>query len=220
MGITKPVSGSGEPGESSLDSSLQSYADKPAAPYTGGAATASQRNKMPKTSTTKTSNSKTRTRTLNTYNPTDDKLRDRIAGMLNEVLANSISLRMQAKTAHWNVRGPQFIALHELFDKVASETSEYSDTIAERIGQMGHLAEGTPDQVSKANTLPAFPGEEIDGNKIVKALSESLGKFIQSCRDGIERADQMDDPVTADILTEVSRGAELNLWFVESHIQS
>lgn len=170
---------------------------------------------MPKTN----SNSKTKTKTLTTHNPTDDKLRDRIAGMLNEVLANSISLRLHAKTAHWNVRGPQFMALHELFDKVASETSEYSDMIAERIGQMGHLAEGTPEVVSKTNSLPAFPNDEIDGPKIVKALSESLAKFIESCRDGIQRAEQMDDPITADILTEASRGAELNLWFVESHLQ-
>lgn len=160
-----------------------------------------------------------KTRTLNTFNPTDDKLRDRIAEMLNEVLANSISLRLHAKTAHWNVRGPQFMALHELFDKVAADAAEYSDTIAERVGQMGVLAQGTPEVVSKTNSLPAFPNTETNGDKIVEALSESLAKFIESCREGIERAEQMGDPITEDILTEVCRGSELNLWFVESHIQ-
>src|SRR5579862_6301655 len=68
--------------------------------------------------------------------------RTKIIELLNARLADAIDLGAQTKHAHWNVKGPNFIALHELFDKIYSEVSEDVDMIAERIMQLGGSAHG------------------------------------------------------------------------------
>jgi starvation-inducible DNA-binding protein len=155
-----------------------------------------------------------------TKNDLSEKVRIQVAGLLQERLADAIDLVTHAKQAHWNVKGPSFIALHELFDKVYENAGEYADLLAERIMQLGGTAEGTARAVAKQSQLPEYPLTLASGREHVEALSRSLAYFGSVVRQGIDRADEMGDKGTADIFTEISRGADKDLWFVESHLQA
>jgi len=139
--------------------------------------------------------------------------------LLNQRLADCINLQTQCKQAHWNVKGPTFIALHELFDQVNEAVEEYVDLIAERIVQLGGVAEGTAAIVAARSTLPDYSLVLATGAEHVAALSDALSAFGRTARSGIEEMDELNDADSADILTEVSRGIDKWLWFVEAHEQ-
>jgi starvation-inducible DNA-binding protein len=147
------------------------------------------------------------------------KVRKEVITLLNARLADAIDLGMQAKQAHWNVKGPQFFPLHELFDKVAASAEEAIDTIAERAIALGGTAEGTIEAVAKATTLPRYPLNVAEGRGHVERLAQALATFGEQVRDAIDRADQFGDKDTADLFTGVSREADKYLWFVEAHLQ-
>lgn len=146
--------------------------------------------------------------------------REKIIGLLNDRLADSIDLKSQAKQAHWNVKGMSFIALHELFDQVATEVEKYTDTIAERVTILGGTAEGTVRVSAEKSTLSQYPLEISEGHDHVDALSTALADFGKKVRKNIDEADKAGDMDTADVFTEVSRGIDKLLWFVEAHIQN
>ena len=147
------------------------------------------------------------------------KVRKEVITLLNARLADAIDLGLQAKQAHWNVKGPQFFQLHELFDKVAASATEAVDTIAERAVALGGTAEGTIEAVAKATTLPRYPLNVAEGKGHVERLAQALATFGEQVRDAIDRADQLGDKDTADLFTGVSREADKYLWFVEAHLQ-
>ena len=155
-----------------------------------------------------------------TKNDLSEKVRIQVAGLLQERLADAIDLVTHAKQAHWNVKGPSFIALHELFDKVYENAGEYADLIAERIMQLGGTATGTVREVAKQSQLPEYPLTIASGREHVEALSRSVAYFASVIRQGIDRADEIGDKDTADIFTEISRGADKDLWFIEAHLQA
>ena len=137
--------------------------------------------------------------------------------LLNQLLADAINLQTQCKQAHWNVKGPTFIALHKLFDEVNGAVGEYVDLIAERVVQMGGIAEGTATVVARRSKLNEYPLAISAAEEHVTALSDSLAMFGKDARLGISAMTDLDDADTADILTEISRGIDKWLWFVESH---
>ncbi len=155
-----------------------------------------------------------------TKNSLPEKTRERVITMLQERLTDSIDMALQAKQAHWNVKGPDFIALHELFDKVAEAAEDYVDLIAERIVQLGGIALGTLASLKERTTLPVYSVTIASGKEHVAALSHALASYGESVRDSIARAAEAGDADTADLLTEVSRGTDKWLWFVEAHGQS
>lgn len=155
-----------------------------------------------------------------TKNDVAEKVRTQVVELLQGHLALSIDLMMQAKQAHWNVKGPSFIALHELFDKVSEDSEEYVDLIAERIVQFGGIAEGTIRAAAKRTKLPEYPLAIASGKEHVAALSHALAFYGETVRGGIAQAGELDDADTADILTEISRGVDKWLWFVEAHHQA
>lgn len=146
--------------------------------------------------------------------------REKMTGLLNARLADSLDLKSQAKQAHWNVKGIHFIALHELFDQVATEVEAFTDLIAERVTTLGGTAEGTVRVAAEKSTLNQYPMEITDGRDHVDALSTALADFGKKVRSNIDEADEAKDMVTADLFTEISRGTDKLLWFVEAHIQS
>ncbi len=141
-----------------------------------------------------------------------------LVALLNQALAELIDLQLQAKQAHWNVKGPNFIALHELFDTVAADATGFADSVAERVAALGGQAEGTVNVVGRRTMLPAYPVEIAAGRDHVEALSTSMAVVGKSIRGSIERAVELDDADTADLFTEVSRELDKKLWFVESHL--
>ena len=155
-----------------------------------------------------------------TKNDLSEKVRTQVAGLLQERLADAIDLVTHAKQAHWNVKGPNFIALHQLFDSVYEHAGEHADLLAERIQQLGGAAEGTARAVAKRSQLPEYPLGIAGGREHVESLSRSLAYFGSVVRQGIDRADEMGDKDTADIFTEISRSVDKDLWFVEAHLQA
>lgn len=155
-----------------------------------------------------------------TKNDLPEKIRLQVATLLQERLADATDLMIQAKQAHWNVKGPSFIALHELFDKISEDSEEYVDLIAERIVQLGGVAEGTIQLAAQRSKLPEYPLNISGGSEHVAALSGTLALFGELTRKAIDQANELKDADTADILTEISRGADKYLWFVEAHAQA
>ena len=149
----------------------------------------------------------------------EDKRSDLI-DILNQRLADVADLKSQAKQAHWNVKGMNFIALHELFDKVAAAADEHIDLVAERITTLGGTAYGTVRQSAEKSSLAEYPLEITDGTAHVDALSSALADFGKKIRADIDRAGEIGDQDTADLFTEISRETDKNLWFIEAHIQS
>lgn len=146
--------------------------------------------------------------------------REKLVEILNARLADALDLKSQAKQAHWNVKGIHFFQLHELFDQVSTETEAFMDLIAERATTLGGTALGTV-RVSAANsTLSEYPLEITEGADHVDALSNALADFGKKVRENIDDAADLGDQSTADLFTEVSRGIDKLLWFVEAHIQS
>jgi len=146
--------------------------------------------------------------------------RAELIGLLNQRLADSIDLQIQLKQAHWNVRGPHFIGLHELFDRISEAVEDYVDSIAERVGQLGGIAQGTVRVSAARSRLDEYPLDIADGSAHVEAVSRALSTFGHEVRVSIDQANTLDDADTADLFTEVSRGIDKWLWFVEAHSQA
>lgn len=145
--------------------------------------------------------------------------RAEIIDLCNQQLADTADLQSQTKQAHWNVKGPEFIALHKLYDDLAEEVEGYVDEIAERVTQLGGFAMGTARMAAANSRLPEFPLDATDGLDTVKALVERYAAYAASTRAAIDESDKLGDKSTADLFTEVSRGIDKALWFLEAHLQ-
>lgn len=155
----------------------------------------------------------------NTKNALSDNVRTSSIDLLNKHLSASIDLEAQVKQAHWNVRGANFIALHELFDTVAAAVDTYSDQIAERTGGLGGTAEGTLRTAAARSFLPPYDLGIADGTHHAFAVAGSLAAFGESSRAAIGIAATQGDLETADLFTEIARGIARQLWLVESHAE-
>src|SRR6267154_381853 len=147
--------------------------------------------------------------TLNVYKTENDipqELRLKLNVLANQNLADAVDLQMQIKQAHWNVKGPHFIGLHELFDQIDEAVESYVDLIAERIVQLGGIAAGTARVAAARSRLEEYPLNIADGAAHVEAVARALSTFGHDARNTISEADEVDDPDTADIFTEISRG--------------
>jgi len=155
-----------------------------------------------------------------TKNDLSEPIRTKIIQLLNARLADAIDLQTQMKQAHWNVKGPSFIALHELFDKINEDVEDYVDLIAERAVQLGGIAIGTARSVAQRSQQKEYPLEISSGRDHVEAVANVLATFGKAARAAIDASDELRDKDTADIFTEVSRGVDKWLWFVEAHLQA
>jgi len=155
-----------------------------------------------------------------TQNDLAEGVRHKSIDLLNRHLADALDLRLQAKQAHWNVKGPNFIALHGLFDEADEEIGDFVDEIAERAVQLGGIALGTARVVAKQSRLAEYPLEIVNGREHVQALALSLATFGKSVRAAIDTATEFNDADTADLFTQVSRAIDKLLWKVEAHAQA
>jgi starvation-inducible DNA-binding protein len=153
-----------------------------------------------------------------TSNTLSENIRSKSAGLLNQHLAAAIDLHAQVKQAHWNVRGHAFIAIHELFDKVADAVEGYSDTIAERAAALGGTAEGTIQIAAERSLLEPYKLGIADERAHIAAVTAALAAFGESARKAIDEAAAFGDADTSDVFTEISRGIDYQLWLVESHL--
>ena len=153
-----------------------------------------------------------------TQNSLPEKVRQDVVETLQLRLADGIDLMLQAKQAHWGVRGIHFFALHELFDKIHQEIENGCDLLAERIAQVGGSPDGSKASITTRSSLPVYSITAIKDEEHVKILSLSLATFGRLLHQSIAKTTQLEDPVTTDILTDIARSVDKNLWFVESHL--
>ncbi len=139
--------------------------------------------------------------------------------LLNARLADAIDLALVTKQAHWNLKGPTFIAVHELLDQLRDDVDEHVDIIAERVAQLDGIALGTLQTVSKASKLAPYSTDIRKVSDHVGALVERYAALSKSTRAGIDTADEAGDADTADIFTAFSRSLDKNLWFLKSHLE-
>jgi starvation-inducible DNA-binding protein len=154
-----------------------------------------------------------------TANTLSKNIRAKSVAVLNRHLAAAIDLHAQVKQAHWNVRGPTFIAIHELFDKVADTAAEYSDLVAERAGALGGTAEGTIQVAVEHSFLDRYRLGIADAEAHIGAVTAVLASFGESVRNAIDETASFGDVDTSDVFTEISRSVDQQLWLVESHRQ-
>jgi starvation-inducible DNA-binding protein len=155
-----------------------------------------------------------------TKNKLSESPRLTVAETLNYRLADAIALQTQVKQAYWNVKGPNFVGLRSLFDEISDALLRYIDLIAERVVQLGAIAEGTAKVAVQRSKLKPYPLEILSGTAHCRALSSALATFADLLRQGDEGIDLVGDKVTSDIYTEISRGVDRWLWFVEAHLQA
>jgi len=144
-------------------------------------------------------------------------VRAQMIPVLNQLLADAIDLGLQARQAHWNVKGPLFVPLHALFDEVGNVLDELADEIAERAVALGGVAAGTLHTVAAATRLPAWDPGLLAGMEHLRALGASLADFTRSSREAIDLAATAGDATTADLFTEVSRATDKLLWKISAH---
>src|SRR5262245_46948056 len=133
-----------------------------------------------------------------TKNDLSQANRVKLVELLNARLADCVDLQTQTKHAHWNVKGPNFIALHELFDKINAKVENYVDDLAERAVQLGGVAAGTARMVANRSSLPEYPANAVNGPSHVKALSSALAIFGKAVRKAINESNDLGDLDTAD----------------------
>ena len=162
----------------------------------------------------------TKTRTMfETRNDLPAENREKLVEILNGRLADTLDLYTQVKQAHWNVKGPDFIQLHELYDKVAETVLPFVDEIAERATALGGLATGTVRMAAEATSLDEYPLDGTGGQETVRLVADRLAAYGAAVREAIETADsELGDMDTADLFTDVSRAIDKHLWFVETHL--
>jgi starvation-inducible DNA-binding protein len=157
--------------------------------------------------------------TFPTRNDLPADKRDKAIAVLNQHLADTFDLTSQTKFAHWNVKGPTFIALHKLFDELAETLEDHVDEIAERITALGGVAMGTVRQSAASSRVPEFPANTHKGQEVVAALADRYAAVGKLTRAAIDSTDVLGDKDTADLFTAVSRDLDQALYFLESHLQ-
>ncbi len=155
---------------------------------------------------------------FNSHVQISDDHRIKLVELCNKGLASAMDLFTQTKQAHWNVRGPQFFARHELFDRVADHAKDMADDFAERAGALGGYAEGTVRMSAKQSVLPEYEEDAVTGQQHVKALVARFATFTGFLREGVSMSGEI-DVATEDLFTEALRIAEEDLWFLESHLE-
>jgi starvation-inducible DNA-binding protein len=146
-------------------------------------------------------------------------IRTASTGVLNARLADAIDLAAQLNHAHWNIHGPHFIVLHQLFDALNAEVAEQADQMAERIAAFGETAHGTLQQVMRATTLAAYPVDAKSERTHLETLAASLSTYCANVRAAARTAQDGGDGGTADLFTQISRAADQQLWKIEAHFR-
>lgn len=149
-----------------------------------------------------------------------DETRVQMIELLNQNLADIFDLYSQTKQAHWNIKGMNFMQLHELFDQLADDVLPFADELAERVTALGGVALGTT-RLAAANTrLTNMPTDLVDGHDFVTALVDRFAVVSNNVREAIDTASNAGDEATADLFTEITRALDKDLYFLEAHLQA
>lgn len=148
-----------------------------------------------------------------------ENARKQMCDLLNARLADALDLAGQCKQAHWNVKGANFSALHELFDVLHANVNVHVDTIAERVLALGGTALGTATIVAEKSSLPAYPVDIRSGRDHADRMSLAFAAFAKNVRAAIDTADEAGDAVAADLFTAVAAQTDKDLWMLDAHLE-
>ena len=148
-----------------------------------------------------------------------DNARKTAIAELNARLADAVALSAAIKQAHWNVKGLNFIAVHELLDKVHENLLVHLDVMAERVQVLDGVALGTAEIVARESTLAAYPTDKTKSEDHIREICARMRDHGEKLRAAIDATDDAGDADTADIFTAASRTADKDLWFMESHLE-
>lgn len=166
-----------------------------------------------------TNGSESRTKLVRTRIDLPESARLQVVPLLNQQMADTFDLMSQCKQAHWNLKGPGFMELHEFYDELAELLTAQVDELAERITALGGVATGTVRMAAAASRLPEFPGEAVGDMESVELLADRFAILAKSTREAIDAAEKAEDAGTADLFTEKVQELDKNLWFLEAHLQ-
>jgi starvation-inducible DNA-binding protein len=159
-------------------------------------------------------------RLIETHHDLPEDAREEMVELLNAQLADTFDLFSQTKQAHWNVKGPEFYQLHELYDELAEQLLDYVDVIAERATALGGAATGTVRMAAHASRLPDYSDGPVGSLESVELLVERYAALAKSTREAIDAAEKAKDMDTSDLFIDVSRALDKARWFLEARMQS
>jgi len=145
--------------------------------------------------------------------------RVKISDALNARLSDGLDLHSQIKVAHWNIKGPQFAALHPLFETFAVSLANHNDSIAERAVTLGGRAYGTARHVAKTSNLPEYPQETSRDLEHVRFLAERIEKYLDVVRDSRSAVEKLGDTDTVDLFTGIVTEFEKHAWFLRASLE-
>lgn len=148
----------------------------------------------------------------------NDNTRKTVITLLNKRLADMIDLALAVKQAHWTLKGPGFIGVHEMLDQVVDRVNESADMIAERVQVIGGQAQGTLQVVSAETQMAPYPADLVNLDDHVTALVARMADVGERVRAAIGEAGEVGDEDTADLFTEVSRQLDKDAWFIGANI--
>jgi starvation-inducible DNA-binding protein len=151
--------------------------------------------------------------------PLPAETRSKIADTLNARLADGLDLHSQIKVAHWNIKGPQFAALHPLFETFAVGLAGHNDAIAERAVTLGGRAYGSARHVAKVSSLPEYPQDTQRDMEHVKLLAERIEKYLEGARESRAVGEKLGDTDTVDLLTGIITEFEKHAWFLRASLE-
>ncbi len=149
-----------------------------------------------------------------------DEVKSKVVEVMNSKLASALDMHTQAKFAHWNVKGMNFYQLHLVFDATAKVIFKQIDPIAERITQLGGVANGTVRQSAANSKIPAYATESVTGPQHLVALADALGTYCKELREASDKIDDIGDEPSADFFKQLVVEAEEELYFLESHLEA
>ena len=149
----------------------------------------------------------------------EENVRQQSVTGLNQLLADTITLRDMYKKHHWQVVGPTFYQLHLLYDKHYEEQANLVDDIAERIQILGGVAVAMAHDVAELSSVPRVPRDREEAPVQVSRLLDAHQRILKNCHDYAEKAaDAKDDGTNDLIVSQLVRTNEMQVWFVSEHV--
>ena len=145
-------------------------------------------------------------------------VRRTITEALNARLADGLDLHSQIKVAHWNIKGPQFAALHPLFETFAVSLAAHNDAVAERAVTLGGKAYGTARHVASVSRLPEYPQDTSRDLEHVALLADRIEAFLDGVRGSRRTGEELGDTDTVDLLTGIITEFEKHAWFLRASL--
>ncbi len=144
---------------------------------------------------------------------------EKLAKQLSILLADSYSLYIKTQNFHWNVTGPLFSQLHQLFEEQYTDLIQAIDEAAERIRALGHFAPGGFEVFAELSNIEEAPLMPPLAMEMVRILAEDQKIIAETCQDVIELADDLDDNVTEDYAIQRLKTHEKNAWMLSSMLE-